>query len=67
MKMANVLLEFKAAAGDSEPQSRPVLVIGQQNNLQQVNWSQIKGKLQPAVSKEVTTYDLSTLLVANLS
>ncbi|CAL8403155.1 unnamed protein product [Arctogadus glacialis] len=61
MKMANVLLEFKAAAGDSEPQSRPVLVIGQQNNLQQVNWSQIKGKLQPAVSKEVWLAALAAL------
>lgn len=52
-KMANVVLEFKASAGDSEPQSRPVLIIGQQTNLQQVGWNQIKGKLQPVVSKEV--------------
>lgn len=52
-KMANVLLEFKASAGDSEPQTRPVLIIGQQANLQQASWSQIKGKLQPVVSKEV--------------
>lgn len=51
--MANVVLEFKASAGDSEPQNRPVLIIGQQAILQQVNWSQIKGKLQPVVSKEV--------------
>lgn len=51
--MANVVLEFKASAGDSEPHSRPVLIIGQLSNLQQVNWSQIKGKLQPAVSNEV--------------
>lgn len=56
-KMANVVLEFKASAGDSEPQSRPVLIIGQQNNLQQVTWSQIKGKLQPVVSKEVIFCD----------
>ncbi|MEQ2182348.1 putative aminopeptidase npepl1 [Goodea atripinnis] len=51
--MANVVLEFKVSAGDSEPQSRPVLILGQQNNLQQVSWSHIKGKLQPVVSKEV--------------
>lgn len=51
--MANVVLEFKASAGDSEPQNRPVLIVGQQAILQQVNWSQIKGKLQPVVSKEV--------------
>ncbi|KAK7915651.1 hypothetical protein WMY93_011412 [Mugilogobius chulae] len=50
--MANVLLEFKASAGDSEPQNRPVLLIGTVANLQQLNWSQIKGKLQPAVTKE---------------
>lgn len=52
--MANVVLEFSACAGDSEPQNRPVLIIGQQAALQQVTWSQIKGKLEPVVSKEVT-------------
>lgn len=52
--MANVVLEFSASAGDSEPQNRPVLIIGQLAALQQVSWSQIKGKLEPAVSKEVT-------------
>lgn len=52
-KMASVVLEFKSSAGDCEPQSRPVLIIGQLANLQQVGWNQIKGKLQPGVSKEV--------------
>lgn len=51
--MASVVLEFKSSAGDSEPQNRPVLVIGQLVNLQKVGWNQIKGKLQPGVSKEV--------------
>lgn len=51
--MAKVSLEYAASAGDSEPQSRPVLIIGQQTNLQKVGWSQIKGKLQPVVTKEV--------------
>ncbi|RVE72810.1 hypothetical protein OJAV_G00041540 [Oryzias javanicus] len=59
--MANVVLEFKASAGDSEPHSRPVLILGQLSNLQQVNWSQIKGKLQPAVSNETWQAALSTL------
>lgn len=54
MKMANVVLEFTASAGDSEPQNRPVLILGQQAALQQVPWSQIKGKLEPVVTKEVT-------------
>lgn len=60
--MANVVLEFKASAGDSEPQSRPVLIIGQQAILQQVSWNQIKGKLQPVVSKEVIIQNHSELL-----
>lgn len=59
--MANVVLEFKASAGDSEPQNRPVLILGSQANLQQVNWSQIKGKLQPVVSKETWQAALSAL------
>ncbi|KAG8007919.1 putative aminopeptidase NPEPL1 [Nibea albiflora] len=59
--MANVVLEFKASAGDSEPQTRPVLIIGQQASLQQVSWSGVKGKLQPAVSKEVWQAALGAL------
>ncbi|XP_043978155.1 probable aminopeptidase NPEPL1 [Gambusia affinis] len=59
--MANVVLEFKVSAGDSEPQNRPVLILGQQNNLQQLSWSQIKGKLQPVVSKETWQAALNTL------
>ncbi|KAM4582691.1 putative aminopeptidase NPEPL1 [Fundulus diaphanus] len=59
--MANVVLEFKVSAGDSDPHSRPVLILGQQSNLQQVSWSHIKGKLQPVVSKETWQAALSAL------
>uniref|UniRef100_A0A3Q2SZS1 Aminopeptidase like 1 n=1 Tax=Fundulus heteroclitus TaxID=8078 RepID=A0A3Q2SZS1_FUNHE len=59
--MANVVLEFKVSAGDSDPQSRPVLILGQQSNLQQVSWSHIKGKLQPVVSKETWQAALGAL------
>lgn len=59
--MANVVLEFKASAGDSEPQTRPVLVVGQLSSLQQISWTQVKGKLQPAVSKEIWQSALAAL------
>uniref|UniRef100_A0A8C1FZY0 Aminopeptidase like 1 n=1 Tax=Cyprinus carpio TaxID=7962 RepID=A0A8C1FZY0_CYPCA len=59
--MANVLLEFKASAGDSEPQNRPVLIVGQLANLQQINWTQVKGKLQPVVTKEIWQAALASL------
>ncbi|XP_037108736.1 probable aminopeptidase NPEPL1 [Syngnathus acus] len=59
--MANVVLEFKVSAGDSDPQTRPILIIGQHANLQQVDWGQIKGKLQPVVSKEIWQAALNTL------
>uniref|UniRef100_A0A8C7CQ75 Aminopeptidase like 1 n=1 Tax=Oncorhynchus kisutch TaxID=8019 RepID=A0A8C7CQ75_ONCKI len=36
--VANVVLEFKVSAGDSEPQNRP-----------QATWTQVMGKLQPGV------------------
>lgn len=61
-EMASVVLEFKSSAGDSEPQNRPVLVIGQLVNLQKVGWNQIKGKLQPGVSKEVLKMQPRSLL-----
>ncbi|KAG1963167.1 putative aminopeptidase NPEPL1 [Pimephales promelas] len=44
--MANVVLEFKASAGDSEPQNRPVLIVGQLANLQQINWTQDRENAQ---------------------
>lgn len=50
--MANVVLEFKASVGDLDPQSCPVLIIGQLGYLQQINWTQVKGKLLPVVTKE---------------
>ncbi|MBN3298157.1 putative aminopeptidase NPEPL1 [Amia ocellicauda] len=59
--MANVVLEFKASAGDAEPQSRPVLIVGQLANLQQLTWAQVKGKLQPAVIKETWQSALGAL------
>uniref|UniRef100_A0A674PC22 Aminopeptidase like 1 n=1 Tax=Takifugu rubripes TaxID=31033 RepID=A0A674PC22_TAKRU len=59
--MASVVLEFKPSAGDSEPQNRPVLIIGQLVNLQKVGWNQIKGKLQPGVSKETWQAALGAL------
>uniref|UniRef100_A0A673LQW1 Probable aminopeptidase NPEPL1 n=1 Tax=Sinocyclocheilus rhinocerous TaxID=307959 RepID=A0A673LQW1_9TELE len=59
--MANVLLEFKASAGDSEPQNRPVLIVGQLANLQQINWTQVKGKLQSVVTKEIWQAALASL------
>ena len=47
-------LDFQASCGDSEPPSRPVLILGGQSNLQSpAVWSQVKGKLEPHVSKEV--------------
>ncbi|XP_005993620.1 probable aminopeptidase NPEPL1 [Latimeria chalumnae] len=59
--MANVELEFRLNAGDFEPQSRPVLVVGQLPNLQKVSWGQIKGKLQPKVTEEVWQLALNSL------
>ncbi|XP_051986334.1 probable aminopeptidase NPEPL1 [Xyrauchen texanus] len=59
--MANVVIEFKASAGDSEPQHRPILIVGHLSNLQQVNWTQLKGKLQPVVSKETWQAALGSL------
>ncbi|KAI5108926.1 putative aminopeptidase NPEPL1, partial [Silurus meridionalis] len=47
--MANVVLEFKASVSDFEPQSCPVLIIGQLGYLQQINWTQVKGKLLPVI------------------
>lgn len=57
--MANVVLEFKASVGDLEPKGCPVLIIGQLGYLQQINWTQVKGKLLPVVTKEARTASIS--------
>lgn len=53
-KMANVGLQFQASAGDADPQSRPVLLLGQLHHLHRVPWSHVRGKLQPRVTEEVS-------------
>lgn len=58
--MANVVLEFKASVGDFDPQSCPVLIIGQLGYLQQVNWNQVKGNLLPVVTKEARDTSFNT-------
>ncbi|KAG9474476.1 probable aminopeptidase NPEPL1 [Eleutherodactylus coqui] len=59
--MANVRLEFTVSAGDADPQSRPVLILGQLPNLQRALWSDVKGKLQSRVTEEVWKNALCTL------
>lgn len=59
--MANVRLEFKASAGDGDPQTRPILILGQLPNLQRLPWAEVRGKLQPRVTEEVWKGGLSSL------
>lgn len=60
-KMANVGLQFQASAGDADPQSRPLLLLGQLHHLHRVPWSHVRGKLQPRVTEELWQAALSTL------
>nr|XP_033819314.1 probable aminopeptidase NPEPL1 [Geotrypetes seraphini] len=59
--MANVQVEFRASAGEADPRSRPLLLLGQLPNLHRVAWSQIKGKLQPRVTEETWQAALSSM------
>ncbi|XP_049724902.1 probable aminopeptidase NPEPL1 isoform X2 [Elephas maximus indicus] len=59
--MANVGLQFLASAGDADPQSRPLLLLGQLPHLHRVPWSHVRGKLQPRVTEELWQAALSTL------
>lgn len=60
-KMANVGLQFQASAGDADPQTRPLLLLGQLHHLHRVPWSHVRGKLQPRVTEELWQAALSTL------
>ncbi|XP_069507160.1 probable aminopeptidase NPEPL1 isoform X2 [Ambystoma mexicanum] len=59
--MANVVLDFRGDAGDGDPPSRPLLILGQLSHLQCLSWSQLKGKLQPRVQEEVWQAALASL------
>ncbi|XP_055578467.1 probable aminopeptidase NPEPL1 isoform X2 [Falco biarmicus] len=59
--MANVQLQFQASAGEADPQSRPLLVLGQLHNLHRLPWAQLRGKLQPRVTEEIWQAALGTL------
>ncbi|XP_061432092.1 probable aminopeptidase NPEPL1 [Lethenteron reissneri] len=59
--MAGVSLEFVASAGASDPQERPVVFLGQLQNLQKLAWAQIRGKLEPRVPEETWQAALSSL------
>ncbi|XP_045689573.1 probable aminopeptidase NPEPL1 isoform X1 [Phyllostomus hastatus] len=59
--MASVGLQFQASAGDADPQSRPLLLLGQLHHLHRVPWSHVRGKLQPRVTEELWQAALSTL------
>ncbi|XP_061447633.1 vomeronasal type-2 receptor 26-like [Rhineura floridana] len=54
--MANVQLEFQASAGEADPQSHPLLVLGQLQNFHQLPWAQLRSKLQPRVTEEPLTW-----------
>ncbi|XP_027802232.1 probable aminopeptidase NPEPL1 isoform X2 [Marmota flaviventris] len=59
--MASVGLQFQASAGDADPQSRPLLLLGQLHHLHRVPWSHVRGKLQPRVTEELWQAALATL------
>ncbi|XP_048205620.1 probable aminopeptidase NPEPL1 isoform X2 [Perognathus longimembris pacificus] len=59
--MANVGLQFQASAGDADPQSRPLLLLGRLHHLHRVPWSHVRGKLQPRVTEELWQAALATL------
>lgn len=59
--MASVGLQFQASAGDADPHSRPLLLLGQLQHLHRVPWSHVRGKLQPRVTEELWQAALATL------
>lgn len=51
--MASTKLIFRGAPVPSDPQTKPVLIIGQVKHLALLEFDDVKCKLQPRVSKEV--------------
>lgn len=59
--MPTVKLEFQDGLTPSDPQKKPVLIVGQLKNLAKVKYDEIKIKLEPRVTEEVYKTALASL------
>lgn len=59
--VAMTKLIFRGSLTKSDPQQIPVLILGQVKHLTQLNFQEIKCKLEPKVSKEVFKSAVSNL------
>ncbi|XP_067006102.1 probable aminopeptidase NPEPL1 isoform X2 [Anabrus simplex] len=59
--MSTVKLEFQGSLSPSDPQKKPVVIIGQLKNLAKAKFSDLRVKLDPRVSEEVYAAALASL------
>jgi len=59
--MAKVKLHFSSTLTRSDPLENPVIIIGQLKNLNRLSFNDVRVKLEPRVTEEVST--LSALLL----
>ncbi|XP_069676729.1 probable aminopeptidase NPEPL1 isoform X1 [Periplaneta americana] len=59
--MSSTKLQFMGSLTKTDPQSHPVVIIGQVKNLAKVKFSDIKVKLEPRVTEEVYLTALASL------
>ncbi|KAK2149672.1 hypothetical protein LSH36_442g01046 [Paralvinella palmiformis] len=59
--MTNVSLTFSASLTPSDPKEHPVLIVGQQHNLNKLSYDVIKVKLEPRVSKDIFSVGIASL------
>lgn len=58
-----VTITYSSTLSQSDPQSHPVLIVGQLKHLRALKFDQVACKLQPRVTAEVQTNNALYLLV----
>ena len=62
-----VNLQFSGSLSKSDPESIPVVIVGQTKNLAKISYDDVKVKLQPRVSAEVITWQRSLMMMSRSS
>lgn len=62
--MVAATLKFSATLSKSDPQTNPVLIVGQPKNLAKITFEQVQNKLVPRVNNEVQYY-ICTMILLN--
>lgn len=67
MSNSSVSIKFKWGLSASDPEQKPVLFVGQAAHLAALSWQDVRCKLEPKVSEEVSKFIKLVFLSINIT